>query len=79
MIQAIIQLVQKFAASIIQLLPQSPFRDFIEEFQTPEYLGWLNWIFPVGACLRVLAAWLVSIGLFYFYSIAARWIKIIGD
>lgn len=64
---------------IIELLPTSPFQQFLEDFEELPYLGYLNWFFPVRGCLIVLAAWLGAIALFYLYSIVMRWVKMIGD
>lgn len=70
---------QKFSEALMQVLPLSPFQQYIDQFRSLPYLGWFNWFFPVGACLTVMAAWLVAVGLFYLYSILMRWLKIIGD
>lgn len=64
---------------ILSLLPTSPFRQFINNWSAPSYLGWLNWFFPVSEVLGVLTIWLTSISLFYLYSIIMRWTKMIGD
>ena len=66
-----------FADTLKSVLPLSPFQQFISEIGSFEYLGWLNWFFPVGDCLKVLSAWLAAIGAFYLYSIILRWIKAI--
>ena len=68
-----------FAESLQKVLPLSPFQQFIQNFRSLPYLGWLNWFFPVRSCLIVMAAWLTCVGLFYGYSIVMRWIKVIGD
>ena len=73
------QLFEAWGQKILDLLPISPFQEFIANFAGLPYLGWLNWFFPVGDCLVVMAAWLVAVGLFYLYSIAMRWLKMIGD
>lgn len=73
------ELVQNLGSKVLSLLPTSPFRAFIDGWQAPEYLGWLNWFFPISQILTVLAAWLAAIALFYLYSIIMRWIKMIGD
>lgn len=65
--------------NIISLLPTSPFAPFIQEFSSLPFLGYLNWFFPVRACLTVMAAWLSAITLFYIYSVVMRWVKLIGD
>lgn len=68
-----------FAQKLLSLLPLSPFQQFIDQFRSLPYLGWLNWFFPVGPCLTVMLAWLGAVGLFYLYSIVMRWLKMIGD
>ena len=73
------QLFDAWGQKILDLLPTSPFQEFIENFAGLPYLGWLNWFFPVGDCLVVMSVWLVAVGLFYLYSIVMRWLKMIGD
>lgn len=72
-------LFDSLAEKVLELLPLSPFQQFITQFKGLQYLGWLNWFFPVGDCLKVMAVWLGSVGLFYLYSIVMRWLKMIGD
>ena len=64
---------------LMEVLPTSPFADFIDQFSGLPWLGVLNWFFPVGQCLIVMAAWLGAITLFYLYSVVMRWVKLIGD
>lgn len=64
---------------LLALLPTSPFQDFIGQLSGLPYLSYLNWFFPVGRVLAVMSAWLLAIGLFYLYSVAMRWVKLIGD
>lgn len=64
---------------LLELLPASPFADFIDQFASLPWLGVLNWFFPVRQCLIVMTAWLAAITLFYVYSIVMRWVKMIGD
>lgn len=73
------KLAENLGRKILPLLPTSPFRNFIDNFVPPQYLGWLNWFFPVGQILTILSVWLSAIALFYLYSIIMRWVKIIGD
>lgn len=70
---------EAFGENLLQLLPLSPFTQFIDQFRGLPFLGYLNWFFPVGDCLKVMAAWLTAVGLFYLYSILMRWLKVIGD
>ena len=72
------ELFEAFYSSIISLLPLSPFAQFYAEWSTPAWVGWLNWILPVGAMLKVMAAWLGAIALYYVYSAIARWIGLIS-
>lgn len=65
--------------NVVQLLPLSPFADFIDEFSDLPFLGYLNWFIPVRGILTVMAAWLGAVTLFYLYSVVARWVKLIGD
>lgn len=73
------KLVRDFGHKILSLLPHSPFRSFIDNFQSPQYLGWLNWFFPVKQIIVILGLWLSAIALFYLYSVIMRWVKLIGD
>lgn len=73
------KIVGDFGEMLMKVLPTSPFRSFIKSFEAPQYLGWLNWFFPVREVLSILTIWLSAIALFYIYSIVMRWIKMIGD
>lgn len=66
-------------SKLVELLPTSPFADFVDQFAGLPWLGVLNWFFPVRECLIVMAAWLGAITLFYLYSVIMRWVKVIGD
>lgn len=68
-----------FGNSLKDVLPTSPFTQYIVQFQDLPYLGWINWLIPIGPALNVLAAWLAAIAAFYAYSIVLRWIKALGD
>lgn len=65
--------------SILDVLPTSPFADYIDDFASLPFLGYLNWFFPVRGCLIVMGTWLTAIAVFYLYSIIMRWVKMIGD
>ncbi len=68
-----------FGNAVVNALPTSPFKQFISNIGTLPYLGWLNWVCPVGTFIKIGTAWLVAIGVFYLYMVVARWVKIIGD
>lgn len=63
---------------LLALFPGSPFNPFINQLAEMPYLGYINWFIPIGAMLDVGAAWLVAIGIYYLYSVLARWIKLIS-
>lgn len=69
----------QFGEALSKVLPLSPFREYINAFGDIPYLGWLNWFVPFRAITKILAAWLAAVALFYLYSIAMRWLKMIGD
>lgn len=71
------ELLNKFASLIVSVLPSSPVQKYLSSFADLPYLSWLNWFFPVSACITVAEAWLVAIGLFYIYSVILRWVKVI--
>ena len=73
------EMMGSFASTLLEVLPSSPFREYIEAFSELPYLGYLNWFIPVGHCVAVGASWLAAIVLFYVYSIIMRWLKMIGD
>lgn len=58
------------ATIIIAILPNTPFMSFLVELAGLPYLGYLNWIIPVGTCLAIMSAWWVCVVIFY----AIRWI-----
>ena len=68
-----------FAGDVTKFLPLSPFRKYLDAFAEIEYLGILNWFFPIKDILIVLSTWLSAIVAFYVISIVLRWLKVIGD
>lgn len=66
-------------SNVVSSLPTSPFAPFLSEFSNLPFLGYLNWFFPVRACLTVMAGWLAAVAAFYILSVIARWVKLIGD
>lgn len=71
------EILDKFLSVVLSLLPLSPFADFIDELGQLPYLGYINYFIPVGTFVKIGAAWLAAIALFYLYSVVARWIKLI--
>lgn len=63
--------------AVVKVFPLSPFTEPIAELGKLPFLGYLNWFVPVGDLLKITALWLVAIGLYYLYSVIARWVKLI--
>ena len=64
-------------AAVLEFLPDSPFRGFIDSLGEVPYLGYLNWFVPIGDFLQLLAVWGLAVGLFYVYSVVLRFINAI--
>lgn len=71
------EMLDKLLSVILALLPLSPFTQYIDSLEKVPYLGYINYFVPVGTLLKIGAAWLSAIALFYLYSVIARWIKLI--
>lgn len=67
------------ATILVAILPVSPFQGFIEDLETLPYIGYLNWLFPVGKCLSVLSAWAVCLGAYYAIAWILRQLNILGQ
>ena len=78
MFDTIIGIFQNFWYAILDFLPGSPLRGFINAIGNIPYLAELNWFFPVSEVITVLELWLVAVALFYTYSAIMRFIRIIG-
>lgn len=72
------EILDKFLAGILSVLPLSPFTETINSLAALPFLGYLNWFLPIGTFLKMGTAWLAAIGLYYVYSVIARWIKLIS-
>lgn len=64
--------------AVLSLFPASPFSQFMEDIASMPYLGYVNWFIPIGRMLDVGTAWLAAIGVYYLYSVVARWVKLIS-
>lgn len=71
------ELCSSFLNALLSLLPLSPFRDAIESLGSLPYLGYLNWFIPIGTMIQIGTAWIAAIGVYYLYSVIARWVKLI--
>lgn len=71
-------LYETFGDRILAFLPLSPFQPYIQMVSNLPYLGYLNWFFPIGDALTVMAAWLTVIVTYYTYSVILRWMRMIS-
>ena len=71
------EIVTKFLDWVLKLLPTSPFTTYIDAFEKIPFLSYLNYFIPISTFIGIGEAWLVSVGIFYLYSIILRWIRAI--
>jgi len=72
-------ILDKFLQMLLQVFPRSPFAEVIDSLEGHlPFLQYLNWFVPVGKILEVAALWLTAIGIYYLWSVIARWVKLIS-
>lgn len=71
------EILDKFLDALLSLLPLSPFAEPIAALTDLPYLGYINYFFPLGDCIKIGIAWTTAIGVYYLYSVIARWVKLI--
>lgn len=64
------QLMRWLVGLAVQLLPASPFRDFVAPEGWALGMGWLNWLVPVSDMLGLFDAWLIGCAAWMGY----RWL-----
>lgn len=72
------QLVEKFWDKICDFMPGDPFTEYIYQLKygsIAEYLGYINYFFPVKFLLLSFGAFLSCLAAYYSVSIVMRWIK----
>ncbi len=72
------EMLSGLADGLISLLPLSPFTEMIATLEQFPYLGMLNWFIPIAPMVGIAGGWLLAIGLYYAYSVIARWLKLIS-
>lgn len=72
------EMLGSLADGLISLLPLSPFTEMITTLEQFPYLGMLNWFIPIAQMVGIAGGWLLAIGLYYAYSVIARWLKLIS-
>lgn len=56
---------------VLQLLPDSPFQS-ITLGPVAEYIGYVNWFFPIQEILLFLSVWLAAVLIYYAYTVILR-------
>lgn len=62
---------------VFNLFPPSPFQA-VDSSPVSQYLGGLAWVLPINQIVAILEVWIACIGVYFMYSIVARWIKVIA-
>lgn len=73
----ILKALSSVANTVLDFLPNSPFREFIDKLGDIPYLGYLNYFVPVSDFVVLLTLWTVAIGFFYVVSAVLRTINMI--
>lgn len=73
------EILDKLLHVVLALFPTSPFLPFIQEIASLPYLGYINWVIPIGDFVKIGTGWLTAIALYYMYMVVARWVKLLGN
>ncbi len=73
----LVEFLNALAAVALSVLPDSPFRGFIDGLGAVPYIGYLNYFVPISDFLTLLAVWGTAIGLFYAVSAILRFVNVI--
>jgi len=76
-LQKIIDLAGLALDAIFYVLPTSPFALINKSPMIADLIAKINYFIPVYEFVAIGQAWLVCVGIFYVYSIYARWVKAI--
>lgn len=61
-------LIKMVTGVLCGILPDSPFRPYINKLGDFDFLGYLNWIIPFDACVDITRAWVVAVFVYYNYD-----------
>lgn len=73
------EILDKLLHVVLSLFPTSPFLPVIEAIESLPYLGYINWVLPIGDFLKIGSLWLAAIAVYYAWMVVARWVKLLGD
>lgn len=72
------EMLDSLGQGIVSVFPLSPFAPYIDKLGALPFIGYINWFIPIGTFATIAACWGLAIGLYYAYSIIARWVKVIS-
>lgn len=75
-LQFLINALGAVLSAIVGLLPKSPFQ-FVANSQFSDLLAKINYFIPIYEFISILELWVVAVGVYYLYSVVARWLKMI--
>lgn len=75
--QKLIDLAGVAIDGILYVLPTSPFNVMQANPAFADLLSKINFFIPIYEFVAIGQAWLVCVGVFYVYSVFARWVKVI--
>ena len=75
-LQFLINALGAVLSAVVSVLPKSPFQ-FVENSQFADLLAKINYFIPIYEFISILELWIVAVGVYYLYSIVARWLKMI--
>lgn len=76
LINALLTIITSLLDLIYMVFPSSPFQ-LIKSSGFEDILAQINYILPLSEMLTILEAWVLAIGIYYLYSIIARWVNAI--
>ncbi|MCI8607400.1 MAG: hypothetical protein HFG72_11530 [Hungatella sp.] len=68
---------RKLLILALSILPDSPFRGFLDDLAELPFLGYLNWFIPISDFLKLLTVWCAAVAIFYLASVMLRFAKAI--
>lgn len=74
----ILKALNNLAVAVLDFLPDSPFRAFIDGLGEIPMLGYLNYFIPISDFVALLAAWTAAIAVFYILSAVLRTVNMIN-
>ncbi|MDO4711182.1 MAG: hypothetical protein Q4A75_04320 [Peptostreptococcaceae bacterium] len=75
-LQFLINAVGLLLNGLVLIFPPSPFK-FIMNSSYSDLIAKINYFLPIAEMVAITEAWLVAVGVYYLYSVYARFIKAI--